>query len=562
MTAKKTSSHKPRGAVILFVIILALLLIACAIIAIAVTRRNADPDSPTINRSSSNEVTLRIACTPEKAALLGELIAEFNAADPRLDDKRTVIVETISMAPDEMVAQAESNAFQALSPDSSIWLGEIDRNWRAGGSETDLVGDTVRYMISPIVIAMWQDVATELGYPAQEIGWSDILRAADEDGLKWSHPSTDSASGLLATLAIFYVGSGQTRDLSEALVTDPETLAYVTTVEKSVKHYGEGELAILQRVQEQGPEFLDAFVVQEQLVIQHNQTQSTPLVAIYPREGTLWKDHPLALLETADRSDGERQAFQLFKTFLLSRAVQEKVLAQGYRPADLDLSLDGPGSPINAANGVDPARPYTTMQMPSSAVITVVKDVWLYTKRHANVYLVVDTSGSMAGSKLSDTQEALRAFCDQMQSDWDRVGMITFASNVLEVMPLTQLGEGRDDLLAAIDRLDAVGNTALTDSVNVAFTKLHALDDSERINAIVVMTDGRENASQTDWRDLAERIEAAQQTETPVLVFCIAYGRDADYSVLRALAEAGDGFASEGDLETIRALYETLSTYF
>jgi len=559
----KKQKGMPRGAVTLLITLAAIMFVACAIVATVLTRMNADPEEPATQLETSRQVTLRIACSPEKAELLAELAEQFGETKPKLADKRTVVVETFSLVPDEMVAQAESGAFQAVSPDSSLWLGEIDRNWYAtSGAETGLVGDTARYMISPVVIAMWQDVATELGYPGKEIGWSDILQAAEEDGLQWSHPSTDSASGLLATLAIFYVGSGQTRDLSEAMVADPDTLAYVTAVEKSVKHYGEGELAILQRVQEQGPEFLDAFVVQEQLVIRHNLTQPNKLVAIYPAEGTLWEDHPLALLESVDRSDGERQAFQMFKTFLLSRAVQEQLLTEGYRPSDLELSLDGAGSPFGAENGVDPSRPYTTMQMPSSTVIKVVKDVWLYTKRHANVYLVVDTSGSMAGNKLDDTQDALRAFVDQMQSDWDRVGLITFASDVKEVMPLTQLGEGRGELLGSIAQLEAIGNTALSDGVALAVGRLGALDDSERINAIVVMTDGRENASRTRWQTLAQEITATQNGETPVLVFCIAYGRDADYRVLQAFAEAGGGFASEGDLETIQALYETLSTYF
>lgn len=561
MTKKQTGM--PRGAKTLLITIGIIMLVACGIVALVLTQMNADPDEASTPRENSRQVTLRIACSPEKAELLADLAAEFNESKAKLEDKRAVVVETFSLAPDEMVEQAQSGAFQAVSPDSSLWLGEIDRNWYATtDSETGLVGDTARYMISPVVIAMWQDVAAELGYPEQEIGWSDILEAAEEDGLQWSHPSTDSASGLLATLAIFYVGSGQTRDLSEAMVTDPDTLEYVTAVEKSVKHYGEGELAILQRVQEQGPEFLDAFVVQEQLVIRHNQTQTDKLVAIYPAEGTLWEDHPLALLETVDRSDGERQAFSMFKTFLLSRPVQERLLAEGYRPSDLELSLDGAGSPFGGENGVDASRPYTTMQMPSSTVIKVVKDVWLYTKRHANVYLVVDTSGSMAGTKLDDTQDALRAFVGQMQSDWDRVGLITFASDVKEVMPLTQLGEGRSELLGRIGQLEAIGNTALSDGVALAVGRLEALDDSERINAVVVMTDGRENASRTRWQTLAEEIAKTQSGETPVLVFCIAYGRDADYRVLQAFAEAGGGFASEGDLETIQTLYETLSTYF
>ena len=73
------------------------------------------------------------------------------------------------------------------------------------------------------------------------------------------------------------------------------------------------------------------------------------------------------------------------------------MLRHGYRPADLTIPLTGQGSPLTPANGVDPAQPQTVLQMPSAAVVDVVRDVWWYTKRHTNVFLVVDTSGSMEG---------------------------------------------------------------------------------------------------------------------------------------------------------------------
>ena len=43
---------------------------------------------------------------------------------------------------------------------------------------------------------------------------------------------------------------------------------------------------------------LDLFVAQERVVIDWNRNDpDARLVALYPSEGTLWTDHPLALLE-------------------------------------------------------------------------------------------------------------------------------------------------------------------------------------------------------------------------------------------------------------------------
>ncbi len=52
------------------------------------------------------------------------------------------------------------------------------------------------------------------------------------------------------------------------------------------------------------------------------------------------------------------------------------------------------------------------------------------------------------------------------------------------------------------------------------------------------------------------------ERDVPIVVFCIAYGDDADYRTLESLAEATNGQVRRGDLETIRQLYKILSTYF
>jgi hypothetical protein len=76
------------------------------------------------------------------------------------------------------------------------------------------------------------------------------------------------------------------------------------------------------------------------------------------------------------------------------------------------------------------------------------------------------------------------------------------------------------------------------------------------------MTDGQENNSRVWLDDLVAEIEKTNKGGIPVVIFAIAYGEDADYEVLEALAEASGGQVRKGDLATIRDLYKTLSTYF
>jgi Ca-activated chloride channel family protein len=514
--------------------------------------------------TGGQNVTLSIACSPDKADVYQQLVDRFAQGDPRLPNGKRVEIQLTSLDSEQMVEQAESNLYHAISPDSSLWLAEIDRKWaeKTGQEGATLVGDTTRATVSPVVIAMWRDVATSLGYPDKDLGWQDLLRAAESPQFKWSHPSANTASGLLTTLAIFYAGSGVKRDLTAEAATAQATIDYVARLEKTVKYYGEGELAVMEQIAQRGRSYLDAFVVQERMVVQYNRQHDGQLVAIYPVEGTLWADHPLALLENPQRTDEERLAYNLFKEFLLSAESQQFILQQGFRPTDLSIPLDQPDSPIRSEYGADASRPYTTLQIPGPSVVSVVRSAWQYTKRRTNIYLIADVSGSMEGTKLKDAKEALQTFLGQVQSNEERIGLITFASTATEVVPLTPLEQGRQRLQGAIDGLVAGGNTALLDSVDLALIKLQDLGDAERINAIVVMTDGKENRSRVRINTLVDSLQRASESDAPVVVFCIAYGRDADFQVLESISEASGGFTRQGDPETIKNLYKTLSTYF
>ena len=550
----------------LIVLIGALFVVICACIATIVAIDNLiDGEDEVITPEPKS--ALVVAYSPEKEPAFTTLVDNFNAQGFETPEGEPLTVLAISLDPEEMVNAVldGSASFQAMTPDSTVWLGQLDQEWsEKAGPDATAVGETVRYAISPVVIATWESVAQEMGWPERPIGWQDLLSRAQSDAdFRWSHPSTSSASGLLATLAEFYAGVGKTRGLTIEDVTAQETLDYVAALEKTVRFYGEGdEPALIEQAMVEGKGFLDAFVVQEQMVIDYNTRRQgqEALVALYPVEGTLWEDHPLALLETGYLTPLQRQTFSRFGDYLLSREAQQVVLQHGYRPADLATPLDSADSPLTATNGVDASEPKTTLQVPNASVIKVVRDVWWYTKRHTNVYLVVDTSGSMEGQKLEQAQAALRIFIDQIKGDKERVGLIEFATYVYPTVELDEMGANRAALEMAVNRMEAQGDTALLDGVYEAHRRLQALGDSERINAIVVMTDGQENNSNTSLRSLVAELERGYPIQ--VVVFSIAYGDDADMDTLRWIAEPTGGQVRTGDPETILDLYKVLSTYF
>ena len=563
---RRSSSRNVRLALV--VLLSGLFIVICACVAIFAAIGNLiDGASGEDVAMTEPESALVVAYSPEKEPVFTALVDGFNAQGLKDPEGQALTVKAIGLDPEAMLSAVldGSASFQAMTPDSTVWLGQLDQEWsEQAGPDATAVGETMRYAISPVVIATWESLAQEMGWPESPIGWQDLLRRAQSDpDFRWSHPSTSSASGLLATLAEFYAGAGKTRGLTIEDVTNQETLDYVAALEKTVRFYGEGdEPALIEQALLEGRDFLDAFVVQEQMVVNYNQRRQgqEALVAVYPVEGTLWEDHPLALLETGNLTSLHRQTFAEFGDYLLSPQAQQVVLQFGYRPADLATPLDSAESPLTAENGVDANEPETTLQVPNASVIKVVRDVWWYTKRHTNVYLVVDTSGSMEGQKLEQAQAALRSFLDQIKGDTERVGLIEFATYVYPTVDLGEMGANRVALENAVDRMEARGDTALLDGVYEAYLRLQKLGDTERINAIVVMTDGQENNSDTSLSRLVSDLERSYPVQ--IVVFCIAYGDDADMDTLRWIAEPTGGQVREGDPETILDLYRVLSTYF
>src|SRR5512141_888119 len=179
--------------------------------------------------------TLDLAYSPEKDTLMQDIVNRFNRAGYRTPAGQAMTIKATKMEASDIVDAARAGTVTAISPDSSLWLGQID-----AGRDVPLVSESTRFAVTPVVVAMWNDTAQSLGYPSKQIGWQDLLTKAKGDpNFRWSHPSTSSASGLLATLAEFYAGAGKTRALTEEDVKAKATLDYVGALEKTVRYYGE-----------------------------------------------------------------------------------------------------------------------------------------------------------------------------------------------------------------------------------------------------------------------------------------------------------------------------------
>ncbi|MCS6801279.1 MAG: VWA domain-containing protein [Chloroflexota bacterium] len=523
---------------------------------------------PSPEQRASDANVLRVGYSPEKETLFRQLADGFNRSGTPYR------IEPVKFDPDDLIELATSGRFAAVSPDSAVWLDQIDRAWQTKNPDAPgLASSLTRYAVSPIVIAMWERVAREFNYPARPVGWATILdRALRDPNFRWSHPSTATASGLLAVTAEFYAGAGNPPRLSLRDIERPETVEFVRRIQRTVQQYGaETEDQLIARLLAGERRNLDAFVVQEQFVILFNtRTSGEKLVAVYPAEGSLWLDHPLALLEGPWLTAEQRRAYRAFTDYLSRPETGQLILAAGYRPADLRVALDERTSPIQRENGVDPAQPFTSLVLPATPVLERIRDSWALLKRPANIYLIADVSGSMQGDRITRARDALLSFVDQIKDGRDRVGFATFSTATREQVPLDTLEKNRGDLERAIRAMTPGGNTALYDAIDFGVQRVSELREPDRINVVLVMTDGEENASRRELvagrgdpsRLIAAIQERMRRTGTPVIVVTIAYGGEAEFDVLRRIAESTNGQAYRSDPETIRKLYRTLSQAF
>ena len=122
------------------------------------------------------------------------------------------------------------------------------------------------------------------------------------------------------------------------------------------------------------------------------------------------------------------------------------------------------------------------------------------------IFLLIDTSASMAGAPLMEAQSAARAFLDKCDFTRTEVGLISFSDVV------TLQAEATDNarrVHAAINRLEPDGTTNLAEALALAHGRHLASEESTRRRlAPVMLTDGYPDAA-----DAA--VEEAEQIEGP-----------------------------------------------
>jgi Ca-activated chloride channel family protein len=544
---------------------------------------------------------LQVVISPDQAGVVTQAAAEYERRRPAVDD-RCVDVQVRGTDSAEAAAALSGGwdeATQGPAPDvwvpaSSAWALQVALRQQATKQDVLIPLEYPKLATTPMVMAMPKPMAETLGWPRSTLGWKDLLGAVvNQEGWKaFGHPEwgafklgkTDanlSTPGLEALIAAVFAATGQTSELSvETLVKEEDKLRQlILGLERAPGQDADTPATFLANLQQadqagQALNFVSAVPLDEKSVWDYNRGNASgledgaerakpdvPLVAIYPKEGTLEADHPWVVLRAPWVNDAKRRAAAEFLDYLRSEPIQERFQAAGFRTSE-----GRPGPQLSQANGLLPDQPSRVLAPPAPKVVAAALESWNAARKRSNVLAVYDVSGSMkeevpgtGGRTKMDIVKEAASQALALFAPETNLGTWVFSTNLVgnrdwaESVPIgptnARLPDGkirRQVLAEALARLQATnGDTGLYDTTLAAFRAVQRSYAPQRINIVVLLTDGINDdpSGGIDRAQLLRQLRAEQDKERPVRIITIAYGANADAASLKMIADATGGLA-------------------
>ena len=296
--------------------------------------------------------------------------------------------------------------------------------------------------------------------------------------------------------------------------------------------------------------------ISEQAIFVANGGNADPnLVAVYPRDGSPVLDFPIVRSRTTNRPAGEERGLDLVLARLTSPQAGQIAARDGFR-STLNTGPNAGGLSREPVQAITPP--------PAGQITRLLRRIELL-NRPSQILTVIDVSQSMSAPVPGGTTRirlaaAVASSSADVVANTSSGGMWIFAQGmqggqdwrvVTPVEPLGATDAGgrshRDTLKAAISALPAQlagGGTGLYDTTLAAVRSVRATFDPGAINAVVIFTDGaNEKTGGLTLDRLISTLRAEADPRSPVLVFGVGIGPDADMTALLAIADATDGLA-------------------
>lgn len=171
-----------------------------------------------------------------------------------------------------------------------------------------------------------------------------------------------------------------------------------------------------------------------------------------------------------------------------------------------------------------------------------------------NLSLVLDRSGSMAGAKLEQAKQAAAMLVDQLGPE-DVLSLVVYETDIATLVPATRVGRNKSRLQKMIHGIQTGGSTALYGGVEAGATELAEFFDEERINRVILLSDGIANVGPSSNREIA--LLGKRLAERGMSVTTVGLGDDYNETLMTALAEASDAnYYYVADVEALPSIFE------
>lgn len=411
---------------------------------------------------------------------------------------------------------------------------------------------SVKIMSSPVVFGLKQSVAHSLGWDTKPPTWAQIAAAASAG--KFTYGMTNPAasnSGFSALVSVATALSGTGSALTSANITSVEP--QLTTFFSGQKLTA-GSSGFLATKFQADPTAVDGIINYES-VLMGLTSGGQPLTIIRPTDGVITSDYPLTLLTSAAAS--KRALFTKLTNWLTTPKIQKEIVDQTHRR---------PGVPGIPTGNIFPSTVLFETPFPNTLdVVNTLISVYLNNVRApAQTVFLLDTSGSMYGTRLDELQKALEDLAGADSSttgsfaqfrDRERVTFIPFNT---EPGQATTVNVGATDKSAAFATiraftkgLQADGNTSIYSSLKKAY-EIAVKELNQRPNtfvSVVLMTDG-ENNSGISSAQFEAYYKSLGATGQAIPAYVVLFG-DGDTKQLTSIANLTGGQvfnARNGDL--------------
>ncbi|HNB20517.1 MAG TPA: VWA domain-containing protein [Agitococcus sp.] len=159
------------------------------------------------------------------------------------------------------------------------------------------------------------------------------------------------------------------------------------------------------------------------------------------------------------------------------------------------------------------------------------------TQRQLNIALVIDRSGSMAGSSLKYALDAAQNVIDQL-SPTDIISVVAF-DDVISTIISPQHAINKQDLKQRIRQIRAGGTTNLSGGWLEGCKHVQTHYNPTAINRVLLLTDGQANEGITDKRILTNT--AAKKAEQGIITTTLGFGANFEEDLLISIAKAAQG---------------------